>query len=323
MTKYSLVGDVGGTNCRLALCALDSGDISQSKTFSGLDYDSLEAVVREYLAQQHQDVEDACIAIACPITGDWVAMTNHTWAFSIAEMKKNLGLQHLEVINDFTAVSMAIPMLKEDDLLQFGGKKAQDGKPAVIYGAGTGLGVAHLIHANNQWLSLPGEGGHVDFAPNSEEEDIILEQLRTEMGHVSAERILSGPGLVNLYRAIVKSDNRVPENFKPKDVTELALADENLDCRRALSLFCVIMGRFGGNLALNMGTFGGVYIAGGIVPRFLDFFKASGFRAAFEDKGRFKDYLMDIPVFLITHDQPGLVGAGAYLRQSIGLPLRP
>ena len=323
MTKYSLVGDVGGTNCRLALCALDSGDISQSKTFSGLDYDSLEAVVREYLAQQHQDVEDACIAIACPITGDWVTMTNHTWAFSIAEMKKNLGLQHLEVINDFTAVSMAIPMLKEDDLLQFGGKKAQDGKPAVIYGAGTGLGVAHLIHANNQWLSLPGEGGHVDFAPNSEEEDIILEQLRTEMGHVSAERILSGPGLVNLYRAIVKSDNRVPENFKPKDVTELALADENLDCRRALSLFCVIMGRFGGNLALNMGTFGGVYIAGGIVPRFLDFFKASGFRAAFEDKGRFKDYLMDIPVFLITHDQPGLVGAGAYLRQSIGLPLRP
>ncbi|AEX51091.1 glucokinase [Rahnella aquatilis CIP 78.65 = ATCC 33071] len=321
MTKYSLVGDVGGTNCRLALCALDSGEISQSKTFSGLDYDSLEAVVREYLAQQHQDVEDACIAIACPITGDWVAMTNHTWAFSIAEMKKNLGLQHLEVINDFTAVSMAIPMLKEDDLLQFGGKKAQDGKPAVIYGAGTGLGVAHLIHANNQWLSLPGEGGHVDFAPNSEEEDIILEQLRTELGHVSAERILSGPGLVNLYRAIVKSDNRVPENFRPKDVTELALTDENLDCRRALSLFCVIMGRFGGNLALNMGTFGGVYIAGGIVPRFLEFFKASGFRAAFEDKGRFKDYLMDIPVFLITHDQPGLLGAGAYLRQSIGMTI--
>ncbi|RJT45462.1 glucokinase [Rahnella woolbedingensis] len=321
MTKYSLVGDVGGTNCRLALCALDSGEISQAKTFSGLEYDSLEATVREYLSLQNQEIEDACIAIACPITGDWVAMTNHTWAFSIAEMKKSLGLQNLEVINDFTAVSMAIPMLKEQDLLQFGGKKAQDGKPAVIYGAGTGLGVAHLIHANKQWLSLPGEGGHVDFAPNSEEEDIILEQLRTEMGHVSAERILSGPGLVNLYRAIVKSDKRVPENFKPKDVTELALSDENVDCRRALSLFCVIMGRFGGNLALNMGTFGGVYIAGGIVPRFLEFFKASGFRAAFEDKGRFKDYLMDIPVFLITHDQPGLLGAGTYLRQSMGMTI--
>ncbi|NMP29153.1 glucokinase [Rahnella sp. SAP-1] len=318
MTKYSLVGDVGGTNCRLALCALDSGEISQAQTFSGLDFDSLEAVVRQYLESQHQDVEDACIAIACPITGDWVAMTNHTWAFSIAEMKKNLGLQHLEVINDFTAVSMAIPMLKPSDLLQFGGKSPLEGKPAVIYGAGTGLGVAHLIHADQRWLSLPGEGGHVDFAPNSEEEDSILEQLRTEIGHVSAERILSGPGLVNLYRAIVKTDQRQPENYAPKDVTRLALED-NLDCRRALSLFCVIMGRFGGNLALNMGTFGGVYIAGGIVPRFLEFFKASGFRAAFEDKGRFKDYLRDIPVYLITHDQPGLLGAGAYLRQSIGM----
>ncbi len=116
---------------------------------------------------------------------------------------------------------------------------------------------------------MPGEGGHVDFAPNSEEEAIILEILRAEIGHVSAERVLSGPGLVNLYRAIVKADNRLPENLKPKDITERALADSCTDCRRALSLFCVIMGRFGGNLALNLGTFGGVFIAGGIVPRFL------------------------------------------------------
>ncbi|QCR35415.1 glucokinase [Nissabacter sp. SGAir0207] len=324
MNKYSLVGDVGGTNARLALCALDSGEISQAKTFSGLEFESLEAVVRHYLAEHPEAVvEDGCIAIACPITGDWVAMTNHTWAFSIAEMKQNLGFSHLEIINDFTAVSMAIPMLGEQDVLQFGGKKAQAGKPVAVYGAGTGLGVAHLVQAGNCWVSLPGEGGHVDFAPNSVEEDIILMQLRGELGHVSAERILSGPGLVNLYRAIVKADERLPENLQPKDVTERALADSCIDCRRALSLFCVIMGRFGGNLALNLGTFGGVYIAGGIVPRFLEFFKASGFRAAFEDKGRFKDYLADIPVYMITHDQPGLLGAGAYLRQSLGMRLQP
>ncbi|WP_411705841.1 glucokinase [Edaphovirga cremea] len=321
MNKYSLVGDVGGTNARLALCSLDSGKISHARTFSGLEFDSLEAVISHYLAEEKQQIEDACIAIACPITGDWVAMTNHTWAFSIEEMKKNLGLKHLEVINDFTAVSMAIPMLGADDVLQFGGQDAQEGKPVAVYGAGTGLGVAHLIHVDKRWLSLPGEGGHVDFAPNSEEEDSILEVLRDELGHVSAERILSGPGLVNLYRAIVKSDHRLPENLAPKDVTERALADTCIDSRRALSLFCVIMGRFGGNLALTMGTFGGVYIAGGIVPRFLDFFRASGFRGAFEDKGRFKDYLQDIPVFLITHDQPGLLGAGAHLRQSLGMTL--
>ncbi len=114
MTKYALVGDVGGTNARLALCDIASGEISQAKTYSGLDYPSLEAVVRVYLDEHGVSVEDGCIAIACPITGDWVAMTNHTWAFSIAEMKKNLGFSHLEIINDFTAVSMAIPMLKKE-----------------------------------------------------------------------------------------------------------------------------------------------------------------------------------------------------------------
>lgn len=318
MTKYALVGDVGGTNARLALCEVENGALSQAKTFSTADYDSLEAVIRFYLDEQKQEIADGCIAIACPITDDWVEMTNHDWAFSTSKMKANLGFEHLEIINDFTAVSMAIPMLSADDVMQFGGGKAVNDKPVAVYGAGTGLGVAHLVHVDKRWVSLPGEGGHVDFAANSEEEDLILEVLRAELGHVSAERVLSGAGLVNLYRAIVKSDDRVPENLKPKDVSQRALDDSCTDCRRALAMFCVIMGRFGGNLALNLGTFGGVYIAGGIVPRFLEFFKSSGFRAAFEDKGRFKDYVQNIPVFLITHDQPGLLGAGAHLRQTLG-----
>jgi len=318
MTQYALVGDVGGTNARLALCDVASGAISQAKTFSTSDYDSLEAVIRTWLDAQQHEIAAACIAIACPINGDRVEMTNHHWQFSTQEMKANLGLQQLEIINDFTAVSMAVPMLKPEHLLQFGGKEPVKDKPVAIYGAGTGLGVSHLVHVDRRWVSLPGEGGHVDFAANSEEEDQILVVLRAELGHVSAERILSGSGLVNLYRAIVKSDGRVPEKLEPKDVTERALADSCIDCRRALSMFCVSMGRFGGNLALNLGTFGGVYIAGGIVPRFLDFFKASGFRAAFEDKGRFKEYVADIPVYLITHEQPGLLGAGAHLRQALG-----
>jgi len=318
MTKYALVGDVGGTNARLALCDVANGEISQAKTYSGLDYPSLEAVVRVYLAEHNVSVEDGSIAIACPKPGDWGARTNHTWAFSIAEMKQNLGFAHLEIINDFTAVSMAIPMLDREHLTQFGGGEPVEGKPIAVYGAGTGLGVAHLVHVDKRWVSLPGEGGHVDFAPNSEEEAIILEELRAEVGHVSAERVLSGPGLVNLYRAIVNSEGRLPENLQPKDVTERALADSCTDCRRALSLFCVVMGRFGGNLALTLGTFGGVYIAGGIVPRFLDFFKASGFRGGFEDKGRFKAYVQDIPVYLIVHDNPGLLGAGAHMRQTLG-----
>ncbi|QHM71943.1 glucokinase [Mixta intestinalis] len=318
MTKYALVGDVGGTNARLALCEVETGLISQVTTYSTSEHPSLEAVIRLFLQAQALEVKDGCIAIACPITEDWVEMTNHDWAFSTQALKTSLGFDHLEIINDFTAVSMAIPMLTENDVLQFGGGAAVKDKPIAVYGAGTGLGVAHLVHVDRRWVSLPGEGGHVDLASNSVEEDMILQVLREELGHVSAERVLSGSGLVNLYRAIVKADNRVPENLKPKDVSERALADSCTDCRRALSLFCVLMGRFGGNLALNLGTFGGVYIAGGIVPRFLEFFKASGFRAAFEDKGRFRDYVHAIPVYMITHDQPGLLGAGAHLRQTLG-----
>lgn len=321
MAEQVLVGDVGGTNARLALCSLDDGTLSNIKNYSGAEFPSLEAVIRIFLEETSAKVKNACIAIACPITGDWVAMTNHTWAFSQSEMKQNLGLDTLSIINDFTAISMAIPVLKPEDKIQFGGEEAQPNKPIAVYGAGTGLGVAHLVHTTSGWMSLPGEGGHVDFAPNSTEEVMVLEALREELGHVSAERLLSGPGLVNIYRGMVLSDEREPENYLPKDITERALADEDIDCRRALSLFCVLMGRFGGNLALNLATFGGVYIAGGIVPRFLEFFQASGFRVAFEDKGRFQSYLQPIPVYLITHDQPGLLGAGAYLRQQLGKTL--
>jgi glucokinase len=318
---HALVGDVGGTNARLALCELSSGTITLPKTYSGLEHPSLEAVIRLYLAEHQVPVSEACIAIACPVNGDWVAMTNHSWEFSIAQMQADLGLARLLVINDFTAVSMAVPVLGENDRIQLGGGQAQAGKPVAIYGAGTGLGVAHLVQAAGQWLSLPGEGGHTDFAANTEEEDAVLQVMRAELGHVSAERFLSGPGLVNLYRGLVKSDGREPAELAPKDITERALAGDCLDCRRTLSLFCVLMGRFAGNLALNMGTFGGVYIAGGIVPRFQAFFLASGFRVAFEDKGRFKPYLKEIPVFLITHQGPGLLGAGAYLRQAMGIAL--
>lgn len=323
MAKFALVGDVGGTNARLALCDMDTGAISETTVYSALEHGSLEDVVKLFFAA-HKDavIKNACIAIACPITGDKVSMTNNPWTFSIAEMKANLGLDVLDIINDFTGVSMAIPALAPTDLVQFGGEEVQKGKPIAIYGAGTGLGVAHLFNFNDTWYSVPGEGGHVDFAPNSEEEDDLLEVLREEVGHVSCERLLSGMGLVNIYRAIVLSDDRDPEDLEPKDVTERALReDPDTDCHRALSLFCVMMGRFGGDLALNIGAFGGVYIAGGIVPRFLDFFMNSGFRVAFEDKGRFKKYLSKIPVYIITQPFCGLIGAGAYLRQQLGYKL--
>lgn len=321
MNKYSLVGDIGGTNARLALCDMHTGSLHCSLTYSGLDYDSLEQVIAVYLRAQSVSIDLACIAIACPIQGDRVTMTNHTWSFSIVQMQENLGLKKLLVINDFTAVSMAIPMLVDEDIVQFGGGAALPGKPIAVFGAGTGLGVAHLVSIDDRWLSLAGEGGHMDLTSNSELEDKLLQQLRNEFGHVSAERALSGPGIANIYNALVKSEQRIPEQLSAMQVSERALSGECEDCKKALNLFCVLMGRFAGNLALNLGTFGGVYIAGGVVPRFLAFFKSSAFRIAFEEKGRFKSYLRSIPVYLITHKQPGLLGAGAHLRQFLGYRL--
>ena len=319
--QYALVGDIGGTNARLALCEIQSGNISNTVSYSGADYDSLQTVIQDYCSTVEHKIKTACIAIACPVTGDWVSMTNHHWAFSINQLKEVLGFEVLEVINDFTAVSLAIPMLQTDDCFQIGGRAPQPNQPVSVFGAGTGLGVALLINSNHHWLSLPGEGGHVDLAPCTQEEDALIVHLRKQFGRVSAERCLSGQGLVNIYQFVVSQDGRTPNNFNPEEITRNALNGSCLDCHRTLQLFCVLMGRFGGNLALTSGAFGGVYIAGGIVPRFKEFFIDSGFRQAFEDKGRFKDYLKDIPIFLITHKEPGLLGAGTYLRQALNLAI--
>lgn len=316
--SFGLVGDIGGTNARFAKCNLETGELSDLKIYSGLDYETLEDCARAYLKDTASTVDHACIAIACPITSDWVQMTNHTWKFSIKAMKESMGLKTLEIINDFTAVSMAIPALKASDRVQLGGGEPQVDKPIAIYGAGTGLGVAHLIHHAGKWIPLPGEGGHVDFAPHNAKEDSILAEMRKEFGHVSCERLLSGPGLVNIYNALVRADGRTPEALEPKDVTTRAIDKTDADCVNAFETFCILMGRFGGNLALNMGTFGGVYIAGGIAPRFVQEFVYSGFRKAFEDKGRFDKYLSQIPVYLVTHNCVGLLGSGTYLRQALG-----
>ncbi|WP_338884517.1 glucokinase [Xenorhabdus sp. TH1] len=318
MTTYALVGDIGGTNARLALCDVDTGQLSAVEFYPCAHYESLEIVIRQYLKQQNCAVKYGSIAIACPVTDDVISMTNHSWRFSVSQMKASLGWERFEVINDFTAVSLAIPVLGAGDVIQIGGKQPQTKRPIAVYGAGTGLGVAHLVHTGSQWMSLPGEGGHVEFAPDSAEEDHMLRVLREEYGHVSAERVLSGPGLVNIYRSLMKLNGQVAEDLTPRDVSDRALNGNCSICKQALELFCTALGRFGGNLALNMGAFGGVYIAGGIVPRFFDFFQKSGFRQGFENKGRFTDYLKDIPVYLITHDNPGLLGAGSYIRQLLG-----
>lgn len=319
LSGYALVGDIGGTNARLAICNLADGSLSDPIIYSALEHDSLEEVIQKFRQDTKTDFSTACIAIACPVDQDYIKMTNNPWAFSKSQLQSNLGLERLIVVNDFTAMCMSVTCLAKDQLVKIGGGEPVANAPIAVYGAGTGLGVAHLIKHGDLWVPLSGEGGHVDLAPANMSEDMILIALRARIGHVSAERVLSGSGLLNLYEAIAMRNERLRTGLTPADITASALsANPDPDCLEALNTFCRLMGRFGGNLALTLGTFGGVYVAGGVVPRFIDFFKNSKFREAFEDKGRFKEYLSRIPTYVITEPKAGLLGAAATLRQELG-----
>ena len=313
----SVVVDLGGTNIRLAVCELETGVLSQVKEFACAEFATLEDALVQYFATLQDEVKHLCIGIACPVEDDHVVMTNLSWEFSQQALKEKLKLASLYVINDYTAISLAVPFLSCEEKIKIGGGAAQADGVTAVFGPGTGLGVSHIIKPAGKWISLDGEGGHVSFTANTREQADILFLLQEQFGHVSAERILSGQGLVNLYQSLCSLSGKQAEFDQPKEVSQAALDGSCAVARRSLEVFCQVMGGFAGNLALNLDCTGGVYIAGGIVPRFIDFFQASEFRRFFEEKGRFKDYLSAIPTFLITHDNPGLLGAAVYLRQEL------
>lgn len=315
--RYGLIADVGGTNIRLALYDFASGTRDHTKKYLCAEYPTIVDVIKQYLADVSvTDVKEGCLAIACPTDEDWISMTNHTWQFSVKEATKQLGFDHLHFINDFTAISQSLPVIAEDKLLKIGGGEVLDGAPKAVLGAGTGLGVAHIIHLDGRWLSLPGEGGHVDFAATNDKEVAVWRYLSKKYSRVSYEQLLSGLGLTQIYQALNDVDGKQAESLTPAEVCDRALDGSCEYCVSTLALFCNVMGSMAGNLALTMATFGGVYVAGGIAPRFPEFFANSRFRERFEAKGRFNKYLQRIPTFLVLEEQPGLVGAGAYLSQA-------
>lgn len=315
MSQFCLVGDIGGTNARISIFDKTNHKLINTVVYSCNDYPFFDAVLRNYIERSTIPVDEACLAIACPILGDFIQMTNHTWAFSIADIQNQFGLRVLKVINDFTAVAYAIPYLGKNDIVNVGTGSASANGPIVVYGPGTGLGVSHLVRHGGTLINIPGEGGHVDMPAVTVLEASVISHIRETYGRVSAERILSGQGIVNLYRAVCHTLNETPVHSTAEAITTNALLNSCPLCHKTLELFCTFMGRFGGNLALNFGAFGGIYIAGGIIPKILDFFLSSNFRFAFEDKGRFMSYLQSIPVTVIVHEMPGLIGAGSYLLQ--------
>ncbi|MFO6422558.1 glucokinase [Motilimonas sp. KMU-193] len=319
MNTHSVVADVGGTNIRLASVDKQTGELTQIKKYLCADYASIADVIKLYFAELDGLVKELCIAIACPVDDDLIEMTNHTWTFSQTALKAALSLDKLYVINDYTAISLAVPFLADDEKVQIGGGSVKAKKAIGICGPGTGLGVGHLINVNDKWISLDGEGGHTSFCPVGEDARAVLNVLAQEMGHVSAERLLSGQGIENIYRALCQLEGQTPTLATAADVSRAGLANDCPIAARTLAVFCQGLGTFAGNLALNLACEGGVYIAGGIVPRFIDYFTQSDFRSHFEYKGRFSEYNAGIATFVVLHPDPGLFGAGVFLRQELKL----
>ena len=241
-------------------------------------------------------------------------MTNSSWRFSIAAFQKAMGLERCLVVNDFTALAMSLPALKPTDLRALGGGTAVAGATIGLLGPGTGLGVSGLVpDATGRYSALAGEGGHVTLSANDEIESTLLGLLRKQFEHVSAERVLSGSGLVNIYQAICAMEGHRARDLEPADVTDAAVAGADAQCVQAVHYFTRFLGNVAGNLALTLGSLGGVYIGGGIVPRLGATFDAAVFRNSFESKGRYRHLLSTLPVWVITASAPALVGASCAL----------
>lgn len=311
--SHALIADIGGTNARFARIDAHQQPYAE-QTLSCADFADLATAATAYLhATEGPYPTRAAIAVATPVTSDWIQFTNSHWSFSTEATRRKLELEQLLILNDFTALALALPLLRADERRTIGGGEAVAGAPIGLIGPGTGLGVSGLVWSGDRWLPLQTEGGHVTFSPVDEREWAIGQILYRRFGHISPERLLSGPGLVNLYTALAELEGWSAEDLQPADITERALTGRCPHSRDTLNLFCAILGTAAGNLAITLGARGGIYIGGGIVPRLGEFFERSAFRSRFETKGRFSSYLAAIPTWVVAATNPALRGVAAAL----------
>jgi len=316
-TYPRLVGDIGGTNARFAWIEAPGASLGDIATLPCADYATLQDAMERYIGGLQRGAPRwAAIGIANPVLGDQVRMTNHHWSFSIEAVRRHLGLERFLVVNDFTALALSLPALDPADLRKVGSGAPVQGEPLGLLGAGTGLGVSGLLPAPDGARPTPinGEGGHVTLAAVDEREEAVARRLRVRFGHASAERALSGPGLVNLYEAVCEVDGVAAQRLDAPAVTRLGTTGQDSQCRTSVELFFSFLGTVAGNLALSLGARGGIYIGGGIVPRLGDAIDRSMFRERFEAKGRFRAYLEAVPTWVVqARVSPALVGAARAL----------
>lgn len=315
--SYALVGDIGGTNARFALWR--GQRLNAVQVLRTADYVLPEDAVRAYLQAIEHDVSElgaVCLACAGPVSGDEFVFTNNHWRLSRRAFRESLGLDELLLINDFSAMALGITQVPESELLTVCQGITEPDRVRLVIGPGTGLGVAGLLpREGGGWRVLPSEGGHACLPVGNPREAALWMQFNEQYGHVSAEAVLSGNGLLALYRASCRLDGVSPRLQQPAEITAAALAGDS-QAAQVLAQFCCWLGRVVGDAVLTLGARGGVYLAGGMLPRFADFFLRSGFMQALRDKGRMSRYFDDIPVWLVTAEYPGLLGAGVALQQA-------
>jgi glucokinase len=303
-----LLGDIGATNARFAL--LTDGLLGPVKWIAVAHYPQFADAIQDFLQEHLRErlVENALFAVAGPVKGGRCDFTNCSWSIDGRDMRDRFRLQTVRIVNDFEATALSLPHLMEGDVRSLGGGRAISGAPMAALGPGSGLGVAGLVGDGARRIVVASEGGHATLATTSRREDVILDQLRQRFGHVSAERVLSGPGLENLYRAIAAVDELDVPSRSASEITQAALQGACPASRAALDMFCAMLGGFAGNVALTYGARGGVYIAGGIAPRILGHLAVSEFRSRFVQKGRFQTYLEEIPSQVIVHPAATFLG---------------
>jgi len=314
-----LVADIGGTNARFALA--DTGQASpliqdSIREYAVVGFPSLGDAARFYLDEVEASAERGVFAVAGRVDGDEARITNHPWVISRSRTAAMLGFSELHLINDFAAQAMAISLLQPEDVVQLGGAswKPREAGAAANYGVigpGTGLGVGGLVVRDGRCYPLETEGGHVSFPPGTPEEIRILEILSETFGRVSNERLICGPGLVNIHRAVCEMAGFDPGKLEPAEVTARAAVGDP-QAMRAVDVFCAVFGAIAGDLVLIQGAWDGVFLTGGLVPRMLESLRHSGFRQRFEHKGRFSSIMGRVPSLAVIHPNPGLLGAAAF-----------
>lgn len=315
-----LVADIGGTHARFGWVADPARGVVQVQQQAAAGAGGPAEAARRYLAAlvlppgAPRRPRRAAIAVATPVRGDIVALTNSAWQFSRAALQRELGLERLLVLNDFEALALALPRLQPHQMRPHGASPRARG-PLAVVGPGTGLGVGGVLPTPQGWVALPGEGGHATLAPADDFESALLQHARRSHAHVSAERLLSGLGLPVLHAAVAAVLQQPASQLTSQAIVERGLSGSDALCSRTLDSFCALLGGFAGNVALTLGATGGVFIGGGIVPRLGERFFASAFRERFEAKGRFQAYLAAIPTALITDTLAALGGAALALEQ--------